>query len=598
MLWPPRSSLPSVIVGAFPTDERLTREDLRAAVFNDRPMMPRSVSDPDGAQWSISEDGMALLKSKAQTTEQLTAENSPLAGRHIRDVAIDSRGTLWVATDRGVCLHDGHDGWVHLGANIGMPLVDTRRILLMPGGERWFATSGGLVRLRDGQWSLLRGRRWLPNNDVVDLTAIDDQAIAALCADGSLAGVRTRQSTLAAKAASMEGIIDVRHRRHGYVSDCQLDEPGSTEASTFVASDNDGLWTAIYLAAECFRYACTGEAEARERARESMEALLRLERVTGIPGFPARAAVSVDEPDVIRSGGEWHASPCGQWLWKGDTSSDELNGHYFALPIYYELVADTDERDAIRSMVGRVTDHLLEHDFRLIDVDGEQTRWAVFSPKLLNETSDWVLERGLNSLSLLSFLRVAEALCGAERYRSAYDSLCRRHHFALNTIDQKIRVPAEVNHSDDELAFLAYYALFMYERDPDLLVLYRLSLEHTMAEERPERNPLWNFIGSLALGRDEGLSDAIGTLMEMPTDRIQWDVDNTDRCDVRVSVMPDRGGHLEGVPVLPYSENGMLKWNGNPYQLRRMGDGRTEDDGAAFLLPYWMGRYHGLLREE
>ncbi len=329
-----------------------------------------------------------------------------------------------------------------------------------------------------------------------------------------------------------------------------------------------------------------------------MEALVRLEQVTGIPGFPARAVVHVDEPEVVRSEGEWHPSPCGKWFWKGDTSSDELNGHYFALPVYYELVADEAERALIRDTIRRVTDHLLDNDFRLIDTDGEQTRWAVFTPHLLNETSEWILERGLNSLSMLSFLRVAHAMTGVDRYQQAYESLCRDHQFALNTIDQKIRMPAEVNHSDDELSFLAYYPLFLYERDPDLLAVYRLSMERTMAEERPERNPLWNLIGSLALGRDQGISDAVRTLCEMPTDRIQYDVDNSDRHDVAVSSTSDRGGNAEGIPVLPYSENGMLKWNGNPYQLRRGGGGYAEDDGAAYLLPYWMARYHGLLKEE
>jgi hypothetical protein len=26
--------------------------------------------------------------------------------------------------------------------------------------------------------------------------------------------------------------------------------------------------------------------------------------------------------------------------------------------------------------------------------------------------------------------------------------------------------------------------------------------------------------------------------------------------------------------------------------------GHSEDDGAAFLLPYWLGRYHGFLKGE
>jgi hypothetical protein len=40
-----------------------------------------------------------------------------------------------------------------------------------------------------------------------------------------------------------------------------------------------------------------------------------------------------------------------------------------------------------------------------------------------------------------------------------------------------------------------------------------------------------------------------------------------------------------------------MKWNGNPFRIDGGNLGRTEDDGAFFLLPYWMGRYLGLLLE-
>ena len=52
-----------------------------------------------------------------------------------------------------------------------------------------------------------------------------------------------------------------------------------------------------------------------------------------------------------------------------------------------------------------------------------------------------------------------------------------------------------------------------------------------------------------------------------------------------------------GARRLPYDELPMSKWNGNPYNLDGGGDGRREDDGAYFLLPYWMGRHHRLLDE-
>ncbi len=52
----------------------------------------------------------------------------------------------------------------------------------------------------------------------------------------------------------------------------------------------------------------------------------------------------------------------------------------------------------------------------------------------------------------------------------------------------------EVNHSDDELAFLAYYPLVIYERDQHLRKIYMASLKRSWLIERPERSPFFNFI--------------------------------------------------------------------------------------------------------
>jgi hypothetical protein len=57
----------------------------------------------------------------------------------------------------------------------------------------------------------------------------------------------------------------------------------------------------------------------------------------------------------------------------------------------------------------------------------------------------------------------------------------------------------------------------------------------------------------------------------------------------------NRFGRLTGQTVLPVSERHVMKWNGDPYLLDGGSDGRYRDDGAAILLPYWMGRYHRLI---
>jgi hypothetical protein len=78
-------------------------------------------------------------------------------------------------------------------------------------------------------------------------------------------------------------------------------------------------------------------------------------------------------------------------------------------------------------------------------------------------------------------------------------------------------------------------------------------------------------------------------------DQIQWTVRNSHRHDVPIDPMRDRQQRVQSLLVLPYDELPMSKWNGNPYNLDGGNGGRTEDDGAYFLLPYWMGRHHALI---
>jgi hypothetical protein len=351
----------------------------------------------------------------------------------------------------------------------------------------------------------------------------------------------------------------------------------------------------MYVAAECFRYKVTGEAESRENARRGMQAIMRLEAITGIPGFPARSFIKIGE-DVQPREGEWHDTPDKAWRWKGDTSSDEIVGNYFVYPIYYDLVADDTEKPALGAAIERITNHILDNHYQLVDVDGQRTRWGWWGPDAIWEDPD---ETGLRALHILSHLRVALHMTTNGQYRTsyeaAYNDLVHTHQYHWLTRNQKIMVPGHINHSDDELAFLSYYPLLRYETDPKLLDVYKQSLERSWQIERPERNPLWNVIYAAGTGAQEfDRTESLRTLQEIPMDTIDWTVRNSQRLDVPIDPMSDRFGHRQALIVLPYDELPMSKWNGNPYNLDGGNGGRSEDDGAYFLLPYWMGRYHRL----
>jgi hypothetical protein len=187
---------------------------------------------------------------------------------------------------------------------------------------------------------------------------------------------------------------------------------------------------------------------------------------------------------------------------------------------------------------------------------------------------------------------------GRSRFREAYDRLAKKERFALLTLNQKINVPGRVNHSDDELAFLSYYPLLRVETDPELRRIYERSLERSWRVELPERCPLWNYIYAAGTGlRDYDPDGALETLRRIPLDLVTWRVENSHREDIVVDPQRDRHGREQSLVVLPPDERPVMKWNGNPYALDGGDGGRSEDDGALFLLPYWMGRYHELLDE-
>jgi hypothetical protein len=461
----------------------------------------------------------------------------------------------------------------------------------------WIGTNDGAVRLNRERRTreYFAGRRWLPDDRVTGMGS--DGTSTWIETAGGFARITDQPMTLVAKSRLFVDRVQARHNRWGLTASSQLREPGDLTTNQMVSSDNDGLWTAMYVAAECFRYRVTGEADARENARRGMQAILRLESITGRPGFPARSYIRVGE-DVQPKDGEWHDTADKAWRWKGDTSSDEIVGHYFIYPLYLELVADEAEKPALRAVVERITNHILDNDYQLIDVDGKRTQWGWWGPAVIWDDPD---ETGLRALHLLSHLRVAQHVTENSQYRAryqaAYNELITTHRYHLLTRNQKIVIPGSVNHSDDELAFLSYYPLLRYEKDPALLAVYRQSLERSWQIERPERNPLWNFIYAAGTGAAEfDRAESLRTLQEIPLDQVQWTVRNSHRRDVPIDPLSDRFKRRQALVVLPYDELPMSKWNGNPYVPDGANGGRTEDDGAYFLLPYWMGRFHKLVQ--
>jgi hypothetical protein len=233
---------------------------------------------------------------------------------------------------------------------------------------------------------------------------------------------------------------------------------------------------------------------------------------------------------------------------------------------------------------------MIDNGFYLVDVHGEPTTWGVWAPEKLNHDDRWRMQRGLNSLEILSYLVTAHHVTGKKRYIDEYLKLAIDEHYAINTVKQRQTVFGQQVWHDDRLAYLAYYPLLLYEEDPSLRQIYLLSLERTWRQIRGQRNSLWNIITSAVSGEPHDLEAAADTLGDYPLDLIHWTVKNSHRSDVELD--PERSN--TAMEPLPADERPVHEWAGNLHQLDGGTNGMSAMDGTWYLLPYWMGRYHGL----
>ncbi len=561
------------------------------------------------------------------------------APRDVRGVVFDDKDRLWFASPQGVGVQTS-DGWRLLTGYDGLPYDDFTTMAVGEEGIIWLGTTKGAIRFDGTTWEYRQAPQWLPGEEVRSI-AVTTNGDAWFATPQGVGVIERKPITLAKKAKFFEDEIDKYHRRtpYGYVLSVRLKNLGDKSEWTQYDSDNDGLWTAMYGAGECYAYAATKDPLAKKRATDAFEALRFLSQVTqggshpAPPGFPARTILPTSGPNPNGEPGDsiendrknqkrdpqwkvlsprWPTSADGQWYWKTDTSSDELDGHYFLYALYYDLVAETEqEKQRVRDVVVAITDHLLDHDYSLVDHDGKPTRWGRFSPKDLN-SGDMINQRPLNTLSILSYLKVALHMTGADKYREAYRSLLYDHGYKASILISKTQAgPGTGNQSDDEMAFMCYDTAISYEDDPELRRLYLTSMYRYWLNERPELNPLFNFVfaaqfakwgGSWPTVPPAALEEAVGTLKRYPLDRVRHAFDHTHRSDIvrmKNTLLPwrDARGHRRNGNVTPIDERNIEHWNHDPWRLSEGGDGRTLTDGAAFLLPYYMGVYHGFIVE-
>ena len=473
-------------------------------------------------------------------------------------------------------------------------------------GRLWFGSTRGAYALRDdGKYDYYASRRWLVDDHVVDLAAGPGHSVLVLTRRG-LSRIVYRPMTLAGKAAYFEYVQRLRHIRYGFQARTNLRIPGDLSTAYMVDSDNDGLWTSMYLGGELYRYAVTKSDEALKNAYEAFEAMERLTRISGIPGFPARTyerdgyQSSDNTPGIPEDQKIWCLTPDGRWRWKSTTSSDESCGHFFVYALFADIVPDTAWRNRAIHQIKIEMDHIIDHDWYLVTWNGRPTQWGRWNPEYVNSFPVNVGDRRLNSTLIIAFLQTAYHFTGDEKYKEKAYELMDQYGYLENilrpasTIGYVEGQPLSDgwNHSDDEMYFLTARALVKYAFTEELKKKFFETVKSHWEIEKPEKNPLWNFIYAQVGGKDYDRESAVWWLKEFPLDLVAWNVDNTWRKDITLLKPNFMGKTTE--EVLPPDECPMHLHN-SAYRIKGGEGGRREYPPYIYTLPYWLGRYVGAI---
>lgn len=540
------------------------------------------------------------LDGKRPRWAEITPFSSRIPSWKVTALASDGGAHLFVGTDGGLCLYDCNSEWLTYETVQSFPAAPVTKILLGKNGTLYVGTSIGLYVFDGVKKSFLCAERWIPAEEVTALAASDDGKELWVGTNNGVSRITYKQMSLAEKAAYYQENIERYNVREGYVMHRDLAQKGDITSGSVQISDNDGIWTATFLASQALRYGATKSADALTLARRSKNALLRLMSVTGVAGCVSRAYRRPGEPGFGDGDPEWTlvTDENGPLEWKCEASSDEVTGHFFGLMHYYDLCADDAEKAEIRTALCTMIDCIIKNDYTLFDADGGPTTWGHWKPEKLNGCDKWFWEKNTNSLEMLSYLKACFYMSGDENYEREYHKLVHKHHFAMNCVQYKIE-DNNVTHNDDMLTLLAMSVLLRYEQNPKLRRLYLLGFSHHWQTQRVERCPYWNALYGALTGELCDIENAVRSLEEIPLDLVNWPVKNSRRPDlVWDSGQELFGGGPQLVAPLPYDEKSLRNYDHNIFMPDGDDGMQLFDPSNIFLVPYWMARYYQLIEEE
>ena len=436
--------------------------------------------------------------------------------------------------------------------------------------------------------------------------------------------------TLAAKAEYLDQLVADQHLLDGLLRSVILGEDG--EVTRLLHVPSTGLWTAMYLASQGYRFAVTGSSKALVNGEKAATGLHDLTGVTGVSGLYGRA---YQRPEAEF---EYGGTPNPDWGWAESTapgyegwwlnytvSKDTMDGIMFGYATALDLFGDAPFLDIVRQDVTAFIDHLISNGLQIIDIDGKVTEHGRMYYSAMDDFP------GFNAILTSSWIRVGlDVNPNPEWEHFYYDCLMRKGDTSdcpdieladlgsyMDAMEKFLSLymhDCQTSYDHFDMVFQAVDPLYKRETAPNLHARLGNLLDNGIWKApEPNADPalsqsthsLYIFMYAGMRERepgdavvDQAIHDAVCTLRRMPADRH----DRTITPGTQEEVCKNRMGDPNAGEVIPIEERyyDNYVWRLDPYEIPKAHAGtpglvHSPED---WLLAYWMGRYYGFITPE
>lgn len=362
-------------------------------------------------------------------------------------------------------------------------------------------------------------------------------------------------------ALAISANIQAKHLPFGTVMDPVYALPTSDQIVGYTRCGDSALWTGAYLAAESFRYNVTRTADALNNVKSALAGLVLLQSVTGDNRL-ARCTFPANSPYASGIESEEASNTINQnppLVWVDNTSRDQVVGAFFGLCAAYDLVDDPGVKSTVSNLATLLIGFISRHQWSPND----------------DITSTFVLRP--EELQML--LQVA---------RHVNPSNTVSGPFLVPPVDTGVTVDVQSlsSYFKFNLDYMSFYNLVRLQNNSDNFSAYLTVRRYTASHQNAFFDMIDRALEGPNAARDAEAVSLLNQWLQRPRRDPYVDLTNTVKVCGSEACQP--------VPVSMRPTTDFL-WQRDPFQLTGGGLGTIEGAGIDYILPYWMGRYYGVI---